>query len=831
MVATARLPGIQFEVVAPPANETLVRMDIAAFVGFAASGPLHLPVAVEDIAHFEEIFGGDLALAADPKANEPVYAYLAPAVRAFFRNGGRRCWVVRVADEKSAESGRFPLPGLFRLQAGGLTQAFLPARSPGSWSDTLFASLALRSHPVVVTSFSAGLNSAGLALSTQEEVAPGDLLRFSIPGSQDVFWLFVDSAGSDTHSPLSSARGRLVAVTGSQSYWQQLSSPLSPGMLPVCERITMDLFVQSDDGQTWSLTDLGFAPSHPRYCGNLPDDAALYAMDTPTGLAAEAAFPRFPLAGRVHDDTAPASFFIPAGVGVVAASPLAAEENIPGFFPATRPLHSDAAELERNGLKSFNFALFLDAPLVGVSARDLLTEAFYIEFQSPSPRALRGIHSVIDLQEVTLISAPDAVQRKWALVDQQEIPDPSLSSPLQHPEWWHFADCRQQKEFPRVSEPPAGEFQPCDLQIVPAPGLTLTELGGGSYELHWLPMSGALDSLEEAVDPAFLTAQVKRQTTVGSVTIFGQPPGDYYYRLRRLIGAVSSDYSNGVAIRIQTAAGFQQESIVTYQDHDLLAVQQALVTMSAARGDLLAVLSLPEHYRERDTVAHATQLKSLLADQPGSLSFCAVYHPWLIGREENDLANLRTTPPEGAMAGVMAMRSAARGPWISPANEKLRGVVALSPVIRRNFWQLIQDSQVNLVRQEPGGFICLSAVTLSDDEDLLPINVRRLLSFLRKTALLVGNEYVFEPLSDQFRRGIERGFERLLEDLHHRGAFAGSTAAQAWQVSTSGGLNTPAAADLGRFYVELKVAPSLPLRFLTVRLVQTADRMFVTEGG
>src|SRR5260370_781011 len=40
MIAAARLPGIQFEVVAPPASETLVRMDIAAFVGFAASGPL-----------------------------------------------------------------------------------------------------------------------------------------------------------------------------------------------------------------------------------------------------------------------------------------------------------------------------------------------------------------------------------------------------------------------------------------------------------------------------------------------------------------------------------------------------------------------------------------------------------------------------------------------------------------------------------------------------------------------------------------------------------------------------------------------------------------------
>ncbi len=136
MVTATRLPGIQFEVVAPPVSETLVRMDIAAFVGFAASGPLHLPVMVEDIVRFEEIFGNDLVLASAADSNEPVYAYLPSAVRAFFRNGGRRCWVIRVADVTKAETGLFPLPGLFLLESGALTQAQARARSQGSWSDS-----------------------------------------------------------------------------------------------------------------------------------------------------------------------------------------------------------------------------------------------------------------------------------------------------------------------------------------------------------------------------------------------------------------------------------------------------------------------------------------------------------------------------------------------------------------------------------------------------------------------------------------------------------------------------------------------------------------------
>jgi hypothetical protein len=825
MVTATRLPGIQFEVVAPPANEPLVRMDIAAFVGFAASGPLHLPVMVEDIAHFEEIFGEDLVLATSADSKDPVYAYMPSAVRAFFRNGGRRCWVIRVADVQKAESGLFPLPGLFRFESGALTQALVPARSQGSWSDSLVAGMALRAHPVVATSFSAAPAVAGLSLNSDGEVAAGDLLRFTFPGSNDVFWLFVDSIAAAPASPLSGRRGQLVSVQGSISYWEKLTSSPPSGVLPICERITMDLFVQREAGEIWSMTDLGLAPAHPRYWGNLPDDATLFSTDSPDDLATEALHPRFPLAGY-----ASGGFYLPLGVLSPVSSPPLPEELTAGFFPTTGPVHSAASELERDGLSEFSASLFLDPFLADTSSSDLLAEAFYIRYQSPTPRRLAGIHAAIEIEEATIIAAPDAVQRGWFQTGEDALALPPSSSPLQHPEWWHFADCTQKQEIPRVNEPPAGQFQACDLQIIAAPVLTLNDLGGSKYQLLWAPLPGAVDFLEEAVDPNFATAAVKSQTSTGNVTIYGQPTGDYYYRVRRQIGSISSDYSNGVAIRIDAATAWKEQAATDYNDQALFDVHSALLRMSAARGDLLAVLALPSHYRELQASAHALQLKTTLADEPAALSFGGLYHPWLIGREEDDLSNLRTTPPDGAAAGIMAKRSSNRGPWISPANEKLSGVVSLWPVISRDHWQLLQDSQVNLVRQEPAGFLCLSALTLSDDDDLLPINVRRLLSFLRKTAILVGNRYVFEPMSDIFRRGVQRGFEKLLDELARRGAFSGRNQSEQFQVVTEGGLNTSITADQGRFYVELRVAPSLPLRFLTVRLLQQADRTFVTEG-
>src|SRR5512145_872335 len=97
--AVRRLPGIRFEPRAAALSEALPRMDVAVLVGFASSGPIDLPVAIESPAQFEAIFGHDAALAWDVARGRMTNALLGPTVRAFFSNGGRRCWIVRVAGD------------------------------------------------------------------------------------------------------------------------------------------------------------------------------------------------------------------------------------------------------------------------------------------------------------------------------------------------------------------------------------------------------------------------------------------------------------------------------------------------------------------------------------------------------------------------------------------------------------------------------------------------------------------------------------------------------------------------------------------------------------
>jgi phage tail sheath protein FI len=108
--------------------------------------------------------------------------------------------------------------------------------------------------------------------------------------------------------------------------------------------------------------------------------------------------------------------------------------------------------------------------------------------------------------------------------------------------------------------------------------------------------------------------------------------------------------------------------------------------------------------------------------------------------------------------------------------------------------------------------------------------VRRLMMLLRRLALGLGPTYVFEPNSTVFRRSVQRSFEALLNDMFMRGAFAGDTPAASFQVVCDDTVNKPDSVEAGNFIVELRVAPSLPMTFLTIRLVQSGTGSIIMES-
>jgi hypothetical protein len=496
--------------------------------------------------------------------------------------------------------------------------------------------------------------------------------------------------------------------------------------------------------------------------------------------------------------------------------------------------------LERDGLADFNAHLFLDDALEALSLAEIMTKADFVRYLGANPRPLTGIHAALALEEVTLIAVPDAVHTGWRRFDPPppDAPEPLL--PIARPEWWHHLDCDPPMPVPRTPQPAWGNFLDCAIELIDAPELTATAPDtAGTFTLTWeSDIPDGVYVLEEAALPDFADAQSIYAGKAQTLTLYGRAPGAYYYHVRVQAGANTSDWSDGTVVEVTTGSAWRVLAPNASAIRTLIDVQRSLLRMCAARGDIFALLSLPAHYREEDAIAHPATLGptapvDLLAITPtmgygeaNALSYGAIYHPWLVMSEDDAPEQLRTVPPEGSICGMVARRTLNRGAWIAPANDPLRGVIALTPPIAPDYWLDLQDAGVNLVRSEPYGTVTLNADTLSTDDSLQLINVRRLLMLLRRVAQRLGARYVFEPFDGTFRRIVQRAFEARLEFMFSRGAFAGATPATAFQVSI---VSTPLDVDNGRFIVELRVAPSLPMRFVTIRLVQSGDRSSITE--
>jgi hypothetical protein len=338
--------------------------------------------------------------------------------------------------------------------------------------------------------------------------------------------------------------------------------------------------------------------------------------------------------------------------------------------------------------------------------------------------------------------------------------------------------------------------------------------------------AGASFTLERASDPEFASAVVVYSGREMRYEMLRGAQPVVYFRVSMEVAGEVSPWS------VTAFAGSLAHDVYSVEPADgydagvLLEIQRGLIRMCAARADAHAVLGLPEHFREDAAEDYVDALRTALAltDAERALSYAAVWHPWTIVRETPGRADLATwsIPPDGAVCGTIASRTLRDGAWYSPANQLLVGALALSPDLSDVALSLLA-SRINPIIQQPRGFVAMDELTLHPGDEFGELHVRRLLILLRRLALREGAAYVFRNNDDALRRLVERQFEQVLGDLFVRGALAGQRHEEGYTVVADDTVNTRQGRDGGRFVVELRVAPSHPLMFLTVRLVQ--------EGG
>jgi hypothetical protein len=388
---------------------------------------------------------------------------------------------------------------------------------------------------------------------------------------------------------------------------------------------------------------------------------------------------------------------------------------------------------------------------------------------------------------------------------------------------------------------PASQFEVCGYEPLVAPTALAVREESGRLVLTWTSaVAGAGFQLERASDPAFASARLAYEGQSHIYAVWSVGDGISYFRVSARLDGQESPWSAAVTTGVLRHEGYEvvpvtlgsPDGMLGHPIDTLANVHTAMLRMGAARGDILALLSLPGDFRVEQAVRYRARLDQTVGGEDGRvLSFGAMYHPWLVVRATAGVAGLTTwrIPPDGAACGVLAGRTLAGGAWLSPGNQLLREVVALEPTLEEASLRGLYDVQINPIEQRPTGFLTRAADTLSPVSELRAINVRRLLILLRRLALREGMRFVFEANNDRFRRLVQREFEELLGRLYARGAFTGASRAEAFRVITDDSVNPPENVDLGRFIVELRVAPSLPMTFLTVRLVQTGSGLLAAE--
>ncbi len=249
-------------------------------------------------------------------------------------------------------------------------------------------------------------------------------------------------------------------------------------------------------------------------------------------------------------------------------------------------------------------------------------------------------------------------------------------------------------------------------------------------------------------------------------------------------------------------------------DEGVKAVQLAMIAHCELMGDRVAILDTPPGL-------NAQQVKDWRVDYAGYDSkYAALYWPWIKVMDPLK-GQPMYVPPSGHLGGIWARNDDTRGVHKAPANEVVRGCIALETNITKGEHDQLNPVAVNCIRSFPGqGIRVWGARTLASDPEWRYLNVRRLFNFVEKSILNGTNWVVFEPNDPKLWDSVKRTITMFLRQTWRNGALFGRTPAEAFFVKCDEENNPPESRDVGILLVEIGIAPVKPAEFVVFRISQ-----------
>lgn len=253
------------------------------------------------------------------------------------------------------------------------------------------------------------------------------------------------------------------------------------------------------------------------------------------------------------------------------------------------------------------------------------------------------------------------------------------------------------------------------------------------------------------------------------------------------------------------------------------AVQTAMLAHCELMGDRVAILDAPPGL-------NAQQISEWRTDKVGYDSkYATLYWPW-VKVFDPVAGQARFVPPGGHVAGVWARSDEERGVHKAPANEVLRGVLALELNLTKGEHDQLNPQGINCIRAFPGrGIRIWGARTLSSDPAWRYLNVRRLFNYIEESVLEGTQWVVFEPNDMDLWERVKRTVNGFLTRTWREGALFGATPEEAFYVKCDAETNPPDVVDAGQLIVEIGIAPVKPAEFVVFRIAQYSGGAALSE--
>ena len=206
--------------------------------------------------------------------------------------------------------------------------------------------------------------------------------------------------------------------------------------------------------------------------------------------------------------------------------------------------------------------------------------------------------------------------------------------------------------------------------------------------------------------------------------------------------------------------------------------------------------------------------------QIGDTQYAGFYYPWLVTADPRTGAR-KLVPPGGYVLGVYARSDNERGVFKAPANETVRGALALEFDINDRIQDDLNPKGVNVMRSFPGrGIRVWGARTMTSNALWKYVSVRRLFIFLERSIYEGTQWVVFEPNDDKLWARVIDTIRLFLRAQWRLGALFGRTEQEAFFITCDRTTMTQDDILNGRLICEIGIAPVRPAEFVMFRIFQ-----------